>query len=518
MTDSHDKIPETPLEKIQRQFHSLLKESSAFTHHQKIITPELEQQAPDSPINTSSVLNAIRNFDLKPKEIRDYLDRFVIKQTEAKKVLAVSVCDHYNHIRRHMEDTTVSNYSKQNILLLGPTGVGKTYLIRTLAKLIGVPFIKADATKFSETGYVGADVEDLVRDLVKAAEGNIELAQYGIIYIDEIDKIASETSNGNKDISGRGVQINLLKLMEDTEVNLVSPTDMLSQMQAIMKMGRNVKSQRKTINTRHILFIVSGAFDKLADSIRQRLDKSAIGFQNVLSSSDDTTNYLKQAITADFIKYGFEPEFVGRLPIRVACDPLYESDLEHILLSSEGSILNQYKNDFKGYDIEFDLKTPAIKAIAHQAVQEKTGARGLMTVLERIFRNFKYELPSTAVKYFEVTARTVNDPNETLKIITEAHTHLQAEVLRTGVKRYELYLKNMYSIQLNFDHEATDFIIQKGLSTEKTVRAICEDLLKTLINELSITKIEPTVHILTVTLEHIIGPEITYERLLAQNT
>ena len=210
------------------------------------------------------------------------------------------------------------------MLLLGPTGVGKTYLMRNVAKLIGVPFVKADATKFSETGYVGNDVEDLVRDLVKQANGDVELAQFGIIYVDEIDKIAAEGSRGGRDVSGRGVQINLLKLMEETEVNLHSPQDMMGQMKAFMEMQRGGKPKKPTISTKNILFIVSGAFDQLAESVRKRLDLNRIGF----GSSEETEmslskeNFLNRAETQDFIKYGFEPEFVGRLPVRVACDCL----------------------------------------------------------------------------------------------------------------------------------------------------------------------------------------------------
>ena len=215
-------------------------------------------------------------------------------------------------------------------LLLGPTGVGKTFLMRNVAKLIGVPFVKADATKFSETGYVGYDVEDIVRDLVKSADGDVELAEFGIVYVDEIDKIASESSKTGKDVSGRGVQINLLKLMEETEVNLHAPQDMMGQMKSFMDMQKGNKPKKSTVSTRNILFIVSGAFDQLGENIRKRLDLNRIGFGSAeenISSSESANRFLSQAETRDFIDYGFEPEFIGRLPVRVACEELNKEDL-----------------------------------------------------------------------------------------------------------------------------------------------------------------------------------------------
>src|SRR6185312_12330857 len=199
-------------------------------------------------------------FKYKPRDVKAYLDRFVIKQDEAKKVLSVALCDHYHHVRLALDGKETPNYAKQNIILIGPTGVGKTYLIRSIADLIGVPFVKGDATKFSETGYVGGDVEDLVRELYRRADGDVTRAQYGIIYIDEIDKIAAASNSTGRDVSGRGVQTNLLKLMEETEVPSRSQNDISGQIQAMMDMSQRKKSP-STINTKHILFIVSGAFD-----------------------------------------------------------------------------------------------------------------------------------------------------------------------------------------------------------------------------------------------------------------
>ncbi|MDR0727508.1 MAG: AAA family ATPase [Puniceicoccales bacterium] len=368
-----------------------------------------------------SVREKIRSFNQKPKQIRDYLQRFVIKQDEAKKVLSVAICDHYNHVRRCLDhpEELGRDYSKPNILLLGPTGVGKTYLIRNIAKLLGVPFIKADATKFSETGYVGNDVEDLVRDLVRAADGNADLAQYGIVFIDEIDKIASSPELG-KDVSGRGVQVNLLKLMEDTDVNLVAPHDIAAQMNLMMSFGGR-RRKKETINTRYILFIVSGAFDKLNEIIRRRIDATTIGFGR--PGKNECEECLNQVATEDLIKFGLESEFVGRLPVRVACESLKKEDLAEILRASEGSILRQYEQDFEGYGIHMHMNDAAIDDVAGLAAKEKTGARGLMTVLESLFRDFKFHLPSTDLRELTVTAETIANPRKALEEI------LRAEIL-----------------------------------------------------------------------------------------
>ncbi len=245
------------------------------------------------------------DFDLTPRQVKEHLDRFVIKQDEAKKVLAITVCDHYHHVQAMAQGKTLPNYIKQNVLVMGPTGVGKTYLVKCLAELIGVPMVRADATKFTETGYVGGDVEDLVRDLVTQAEGDKEIAQYGIVYLDEIDKLASSSVGTGRDVSGRGVQTNLLKLMEETEVPIRSQTDLQSQLQAAMEFQkRGGKIKKETINTRHILFIVSGAFDKLPEIVKRRISKSEIGFAASARPERKTEDVLAEATTRDLIDYG----------------------------------------------------------------------------------------------------------------------------------------------------------------------------------------------------------------------
>ena len=490
------KDDDNPLEEIQKQLQDLLKNKNmqvAFAPFMQGMNPSSDDKEPEKPKGGTKKekepepvkedpLDSIRSFDRKPKEVRDYLDRFVIKQEQAKRVLSVAVCDHYNHVRRCIRDSRAQSaeYLKPNVLLLGPTGVGKTYLMRNVAKLIGVPFVKADATKFSETGYVGNDVDDLVRDLVKQADGNVELAQYGIIYVDEIDKIAAESSRGGRDVSGRGVQINLLKLMEETEVNLQSSQDMMGQMKAFMEMQRGGKPGKSTISTKNILFIVSGAFDQLAESVRKRLDLTRIGFgssgeQDMASSG---INFLNKAETQDFIKYGFEPEFIGRLPVRVACDELTKEDLAEILLSSEGSALDQYRKDFDGYNIKFDIGNPAINEVAKLAATEKTGARGLVTVLERIFRDFKFELPSTSIRKFSVDADTVSRPQDALKELIADNLDLLDENLLVDVDRFVDSFKREHGLELRFRKAAKVAVVKEASEQNRSVLALCEKKFK----------------------------------------
>ena len=341
------------------------------------------------------------SFTLKPADIARHLNRFVIGQNEAKKVLGVALCDHFQHVRLTLEGKEAPFYQKQNVLLLGPTGVGKTHLIRSAADLIGVPFVKADATKFSETGYVGGDVDDLVRDLIRRAGGDVKRASHGIIYLDEVDKLAGSSDGGGRDVSGRGVQTNLLKLMEDGDVPVLSPNDVTGQLQSAMSAARgNTPGMPDTISTRHILFIASGAFLGIDQIIRDRLASPQLGLEKTHS----------QISTADFIRFGLEPEFVGRLPVRVACHALDENDLFNVLSRSESSLIHQYERSFAAYGISLRFEPDALRRLAALARDEKTGARGLMTVLERTFRDFKFRLPSTKIRSLTITANTVENP------------------------------------------------------------------------------------------------------------
>ena len=487
------KDDDNPFEEMQKQLSDLLKNKNvqvAFAPFMQSMAGNNDadkkekggskESAPEEPEPTrDEKLDSIRGFNRKPKEIRDYLDRFVIKQEQAKRVLSVAVCDHYNHIRTCLKDSRKANasYVKPNVLLLGPTGVGKTFLMRNVAKLIGVPFVKADATKFSETGYVGYDVDDLVRDLVKSADGDVELAQYGIVYVDEIDKIASEASKSGRDVSGRGVQINLLKLMEETDVNLHSPQDMMGQMKAFMDMQKGGKPRKPTISTKNILFIVSGAFDQLGENVRKRLNLNRIGFgssdeqsQNEISAS----SFLGKAETRDFIDYGFEPEFIGRLPVRVACEELTKNDLRDILLSSEGNVLEQYRSDFSGYNIEFKLSDGAVGKIAEKAADEKTGARGLVTVLERTFRDFKFELPSTSIRSFEVDEETVDHPKQAINELIELNRDQVDDSMIEDVDRFVEDFKRNHGFELRIRKPAKVALVKLAAEENRSVFAFCE--------------------------------------------
>ena len=335
------------------------------------------------------------SFHLKPADIARHLNRFVIGQREAKKVLSVALCDHFQHVRLTLEGNAAPFYQKQNVLLLGPTGVGKTHLIRSAAELIGVPFVKADAMKFSETGYVGGDVKQ---------------AEHGIIYLDEVDKLATRGESGGRDVSGRGVQTNLLKLMEDGDVPLVSPNDVTGQLQSAMSAMRGGGAlSPETINTRHILFIVSGAFSGIAEIVRHRLA------QVQKPKADRVDALLAQLTTPDFIAYGLEPEFVGRLPVRVACHGLSEDDLFNVLRKSESSLIHQYERAFAAYGIRCEFKDDGLRRLAQFAATEHTGARGLMTICERVFRDFKFKLPGSRVQKFSVTAKMVGAPAAELR-------------------------------------------------------------------------------------------------------
>jgi len=458
------------------RFEELLRQSKIQFHFPGAAKPQAEEDEPSTAGDEEFSLS----FGLKPREVKRHLDRFVVGQEEAKKVLSIAVCDHYNYVKQLREGRPLTNYLKQNVLLLGPTGVGKTYLIRCLAELIGVPFVKADATKFSETGYVGQDVDELVRSLVQQANGNIQLAECGMIYLDEIDKIAGASNMGGRDVSGRGVQTNLLKLMEETEVPLRSANDIQAQMEAAMEMAQGRRSSKpRTINTRTILFIGSGAFAPLTEIVRRRLRSGSIGF-NISREEhhEDEHDLLLQASTADLTQFGFEPEFAGRLPVRVACKGLTAEDLEKILTQAEGSILQQYQAAFEAYGITLKLTPEVVAWVAKEAAKEQTGARGLMSVLERLLRDLKYELPSSRLKEVEIDMAFVQDPSSALKSLLEKarkvdfdeHSHVLEEVMQSFWTKHQL--------RVTLSPDAMEEIVKLASLSEKPLAEFAQDQLK----------------------------------------
>jgi endopeptidase Clp ATP-binding regulatory subunit ClpX len=456
-------------EEFQRQLSDFVRQ-----HFQQArgSAPQPEPAGPQETGESKSKSESFA-FDYKPKQVKEYLDRFVIKQDDAKKVLSVALCDHYHHVRLALEGKESSNYAKQNVILIGPTGVGKTFLIRSAADLIGVPFVKADATKFSETGYVGGDVEDMVRDLLRLADGDVTRAQHGIIYIDEVDKIAAANNLSGRDVSGRGVQTNLLKLMEETEVPARSPNDIAGQIQAMMDLTQRGKKTPSTINTKHILFIVSGAFGGLEKIIQQRLRSATIGFAAKDRPLETFEEILAQSQTKDFIEFGFEPEFIGRLPVRVVCHSLKVDDLFLILKNSEGSIIRQYEQDFSAYGIEVLFSDDGLRRIAEHASDEQTGARGLMTVCERVFRDIKFELPSTNVKRFVVTKELVDNPvNELTKILADPKQE-ERIVARQLVDEFARRFHECHGMQIKFTDGAADMLVDEALAKSQSVRDLC---------------------------------------------
>ncbi len=385
---------------------------------------ELEGESETEPAGDDDRHPAL-DFDIRPEELIAWLDEYVIRQDQAKAILATKICTHFNRIRHFLENPVQGEREmgriKSNVLLIGPTGVGKTYLIKLIAQRLGVPFIKGDATKFSETGYVGGDVEDLVRDLVRQADGDIDRAQYGIIYVDEIDKIASDPNRIGADVSRTGVQRALLKPMEETDVEMKVAHDPISQIEAIEHYRKTGKRERKVINTRHILFIMSGAFAGLDEIISRRTGNRGIGFEQQLGSRKKVDSRLLRRVKAeDLIEYGFESEFVGRLPVIAVLDSLSEEDLYDILKSANSSVVIAKKQDFLAYDIHLVFADEALRRIAEKACREQTGARGLVSVMERILLPFETRLPSTDIEYLAVTPEMVDNPEAELERLLQS--------------------------------------------------------------------------------------------------
>ncbi len=456
---SKDSFPNQ--EELEKELSDYL--SRKYGEQVKIIStgnfpmPKVKKSGDGEKVSTDDDIEPFQ-FDLVPEDLVAYLDEYVVQQDEAKAVLATKICTHFNKIRYMSErpglfKANVGNI-KSNVLLIGPTGVGKTYLIKLIAQRLGVPFIKGDATKFSETGYVGGDVEDLVRDLVRQADGDIEKAQNGIIYVDEVDKIASSQYRFGSDVSRTGVQRALLKPMEETEVELKVPHDPISQIEAMEHFRATGKREKRVVNTKNILFVMSGAFNGLEEIIKKRTQRQSMGFEGTVTSKDDFAQYLKLVKAEDFIEFGFESEFVGRLPVCAVLENLEVDDLYEILLNPYSSVIVGKKHDFLAYGIKILFEDEACREIAERAYKEKTGARGLVSVVEKTLLPFEKRLPSTKIRHLVVTMEMVENPQEALDALLASKdaqllsTERYDELAQKEQDRLEKFIKRTLSEHL----------------------------------------------------------------------
>jgi ATP-dependent Clp protease ATP-binding subunit ClpX len=478
--DSTGKLPDQ--KELEKELSEYL--SKKYGDRIKIISPFVFPKGDKIEMdegNRSPKKEGLPSFDMLPEELEAYLDGFIVKQDQAKAVLGTKVCTHFNRINFLNNDAGKKKalgvgMIKNNVLMIGPTGVGKTYMIKLIAQKLGVPFVKGDATKFSETGYVGGDVEDLVRDLVYEANEDIDLAENGIIYIDEIDKIASARNIIGHDVSRTGVQRALLKPMEETDVDIKVPHDPVSQIQAIEHYRRTGKKEKKMVNTKNILFIMSGGFGDLTEIIKKRLQSQGIGFEADVRSTEIPWEILKEVRAQDLIEFGFESEFIGRLPVIVVFDELTKEDLIEILKNPNNPIILSKRQDFRAYGIDIKFEEQALAKIAELAAREKTGARGLVSAIEKVLIPFEKALPSTDIKELLVTPELVDNPEGELLLLRQnPDAPKRLERFQRGAQ------EELEDIKTFVRKKAPEFSHKSGMEIyEKRIELIAELFLRTI--------------------------------------
>lgn len=438
------------------------------------------------------------NFrDIKPRDVYDYLSQYVIGQEEAKRMVSNSVCYHYKHVEliQALEEKgdkesleKLKELKKKNLLIMGPTGCGKTYMIEKVAEFLEVPFLDVDATKYTEAGYVGGDVEDIPRALIKNADGNVQKASYGIVYIDEVDKIARSFGLHGPDVSREGVQRALLKIIESTDVLVDNPMVPKVMMQGMMRDMMGASTKPKTISTRNILFILGGSFEGgeggtktgngrevsglekiVFERMKERIGGS-IGFKGRGSSSrtlSDEINFLRYAEPEDLQKFGFIPEFIGRIPVRTYVDPLTEHDLVRIMNESKGSVLRQYEMELGAYGIALSFEPDAVRIIARKAAEQRTGARALTSVIEEVMKDFMFELPSVkGTKSLVVTRNIVENPKL-------GYLSLFG---KQPFNEYSSDFQREFFVRLSFTEEAVAYITQRSEQLQQNPYMFCKTI------------------------------------------
>lgn len=430
---------------------------------------------------------SLYDFDLKPLDLENYLNEYVVGQNLAKAILSTKICTHFQKIRHYVLNRNDKvEFIKNNILIIGPTGVGKTYMMKLIAKKIGVPFVKGDATKFSETGYVGGDIEDLIRELYWEAEGDLEKAHYGMVFLDEIDKIASAGETWGPDVSRTGVQRALLKPLEETTVEIKIPQDHSFTFEP--GLGDKNKRKKVTINTKYILFVASGTFQGLEEIIKKRLKKQNLGFlSEIEDKGKENFNYMRLVNPEDLVTYGFEREFVGRFPLIVVFDPLTEEDFWEILSNPNNPIVLNKKKDFKVYGIDLAFTDEAFREIAKLAYKENIGARALSRILENILIPYERIFSSkSSINFLGVTEDLVKDPEEMLKAMLDSpeNPKWKENYLRALIdekKRVEKHLIKRNSFtgeeKFVFTSKRLDFIFQVYKELDIELNKIIEEIL-----------------------------------------